>query len=161
MPYKSAAQRRFMHVRHPGIAKKWDQKYGGSIAVGERNPSGESNTGGLPRRKPSGNPRIPSRMPENYEGGPAPTKPVSQDNNNNMRAAMRRLRGHMPGPKSQNTPTRRVTKPSRQIEGVIRKAEAKKAVNEARKSNLTEKQYYAKQQKERRSAALQRRSQRK
>jgi len=24
MPYKSDAQRRFMHAQHPGIAKRWD-----------------------------------------------------------------------------------------------------------------------------------------
>jgi hypothetical protein len=24
MPYKSAAQRRFMHARHPDIAARWD-----------------------------------------------------------------------------------------------------------------------------------------
>jgi len=28
MPYKSKAQLRFMHARHPGIAGKWDKKYG-------------------------------------------------------------------------------------------------------------------------------------
>ena len=27
MPYKSDAQRKFMHARHPKIAKKWDAKY--------------------------------------------------------------------------------------------------------------------------------------
>lgn len=32
MPYKSAKQRRFMHARKPGIAKRWDKKYGGKIA---------------------------------------------------------------------------------------------------------------------------------
>lgn len=29
MPYKSAKQRRFMHAKHPAIAKRWDKKYGG------------------------------------------------------------------------------------------------------------------------------------
>ena len=29
MPYKSDAQRRFMHAKHPAIAKRWDKKYGG------------------------------------------------------------------------------------------------------------------------------------
>jgi len=24
MPYKSAKQRRYMHAKHPGIAKRWD-----------------------------------------------------------------------------------------------------------------------------------------
>jgi len=28
MPYKSDAQRKFMHAAHPDIAKKWDKKYG-------------------------------------------------------------------------------------------------------------------------------------
>jgi len=27
MPYKSEAQRRFMHARHPKIAKRWDEEY--------------------------------------------------------------------------------------------------------------------------------------
>jgi len=31
MPYRSAKQRRFMHLKHPGIAGKWDKKYGGKI----------------------------------------------------------------------------------------------------------------------------------
>jgi hypothetical protein len=31
MPYRSAKQRRYMHVKHPKIAKRWDRKYGGRI----------------------------------------------------------------------------------------------------------------------------------
>lgn len=31
MPYRSAKQRRFMHAKHPKIAKRWDRKYGGKI----------------------------------------------------------------------------------------------------------------------------------
>lgn len=31
MPYRSAKQRRYMHARHPGIAKRWDRKYGGKV----------------------------------------------------------------------------------------------------------------------------------
>lgn len=31
MPYKSDKQRRFMHAKHPRIAKKWDKKYGGRV----------------------------------------------------------------------------------------------------------------------------------
>lgn len=27
MPYKSKAQMRYMHKKHPKIAKKWDKKY--------------------------------------------------------------------------------------------------------------------------------------
>ncbi len=34
MPYKSAKQRAFMHIHHPGIAAKWDKKYGGKIDKG-------------------------------------------------------------------------------------------------------------------------------
>lgn len=26
MPYKSDRQRRFMHAKHPGIAKRWDKE---------------------------------------------------------------------------------------------------------------------------------------
>ena len=29
MPFKSEAQRRFMHAKHPRIAARWDRKYGG------------------------------------------------------------------------------------------------------------------------------------
>lgn len=28
MPYKSKAQLRFMHAKHPAIAKRWDKEYG-------------------------------------------------------------------------------------------------------------------------------------
>ncbi len=31
MPYKSEKQRRYLHAKHPEIAKKWDKKYGGKI----------------------------------------------------------------------------------------------------------------------------------
>ena len=31
MPYKSAKQRRYMHAKHPTIAKRWDKKYGGKV----------------------------------------------------------------------------------------------------------------------------------
>lgn len=27
MPYKSDAQRRFMHAKHPDIAARWDKEY--------------------------------------------------------------------------------------------------------------------------------------
>jgi hypothetical protein len=36
MPYKSAKQRRYMHAKHPGIAKKWDAKYGGKVVKKKR-----------------------------------------------------------------------------------------------------------------------------
>lgn len=29
MPYKSSAQRAYMHIHHPDIAKRWDKEYGG------------------------------------------------------------------------------------------------------------------------------------
>ena len=31
MPYRSAKQRRYMHAKHPEIAKRWDKAYGGKI----------------------------------------------------------------------------------------------------------------------------------
>lgn len=31
MPYKSAKQRRYMHAKHPKVAKRWDRKYGGRV----------------------------------------------------------------------------------------------------------------------------------
>jgi hypothetical protein len=31
MPYRSAKQRRYMHAKHPKIAKRWDRKYGGKV----------------------------------------------------------------------------------------------------------------------------------
>ena len=31
MPYRSSKQRAFMHINLPGIAKRWDEKYGGKI----------------------------------------------------------------------------------------------------------------------------------
>lgn len=37
MPYKSERQRRFMHARHPDVAARWDDKYGGKIG-GKRKP---------------------------------------------------------------------------------------------------------------------------
>jgi len=36
MPYKSEKQRKFMHAKHPQIAKKWDRKYGSKAAQGKR-----------------------------------------------------------------------------------------------------------------------------
>jgi len=34
MPYKSKAQRGWMHIHEPEIAKRWDKKYGGKIGGG-------------------------------------------------------------------------------------------------------------------------------
>lgn len=36
MPYKSDAQRKFMHAQHPRIAAKWDKKYGGGVKKGTK-----------------------------------------------------------------------------------------------------------------------------
>ena len=36
MPYKSEAQRRYMHAKKPKIAKRWDKKYGGKKKKGYR-----------------------------------------------------------------------------------------------------------------------------
>jgi hypothetical protein len=37
MPYKSEAQRRFMHAQHPDIAERWDKEYS-STHLPERAP---------------------------------------------------------------------------------------------------------------------------
>jgi hypothetical protein len=39
MPYRSEAQRRFMHARHPDIAARWDSEYGGKIVKKGKKPS--------------------------------------------------------------------------------------------------------------------------
>ena len=31
MPYKSDKQRKFMHAKHPEIAKRWDKEAGGKV----------------------------------------------------------------------------------------------------------------------------------
>lgn len=41
MPYKSAKQRRYMHARHPEIAKKWDKKYGGKVQKSKKKKKGK------------------------------------------------------------------------------------------------------------------------
>lgn len=38
MPYRSEAQRRFMHARHPGIAARWDREYGGKVRPKRKRP---------------------------------------------------------------------------------------------------------------------------
>jgi hypothetical protein len=38
MPYRSQAQRRFMHARHPGIAHRWDKEYPNQKGLPERAP---------------------------------------------------------------------------------------------------------------------------
>jgi hypothetical protein len=39
MPYRSELQRRFMHAKHPDIAKRWDKEYGGQINALKRKVS--------------------------------------------------------------------------------------------------------------------------
>lgn len=34
MPYKSSAQRKYMHAKLPKIAARWDKKYGGKVKKG-------------------------------------------------------------------------------------------------------------------------------
>ena len=31
MPYRSERQRRYMHAKHPTIAARWDEEYGGRV----------------------------------------------------------------------------------------------------------------------------------
>ncbi len=31
MPYRSEAQRRYMHAKVPKVASRWDKKYGGKV----------------------------------------------------------------------------------------------------------------------------------
>jgi hypothetical protein len=31
MPYRSEKQRKFMHAKHPDIAKRWDKETGGKV----------------------------------------------------------------------------------------------------------------------------------
>jgi hypothetical protein len=46
MPFKSDAQRRFMHARHPGIAKRWRKEHGPQHNLPER--KGEKRKKGHP-----------------------------------------------------------------------------------------------------------------
>jgi hypothetical protein len=36
MPYKSDKQRKFMHAKHPEIAKRWDKETGGKVKKGKK-----------------------------------------------------------------------------------------------------------------------------
>ena len=36
MPYKSDAQRKYVHAKHPKIAKRWDKEYGSSGELPEK-----------------------------------------------------------------------------------------------------------------------------
>lgn len=38
MPYKSDKQRKFMHARHPEIAKRWDKETGGKVEKSKPKP---------------------------------------------------------------------------------------------------------------------------
>jgi hypothetical protein len=40
MPYRSAKQRKFMHAKHPDIAKRWDRDYGGKVQPKKRKSKG-------------------------------------------------------------------------------------------------------------------------
>lgn len=36
MPYKSDKQRKYMHAKHPEIAKRWDKETGGKVQRGKK-----------------------------------------------------------------------------------------------------------------------------
>lgn len=36
MPYKSEKQRKYMHAKHPEIAKRWDKETGGKVQRGKK-----------------------------------------------------------------------------------------------------------------------------
>lgn len=56
MPYKSERQRRFMHARHPEIAKRWDKEYGAKV---ERSaPKGHAGSSKAQRGSPGKGRRI-------------------------------------------------------------------------------------------------------
>jgi len=39
MPYRSEKQRGFMHAKHPEIAKRWDEEYGGKVVPKKAAPA--------------------------------------------------------------------------------------------------------------------------
>ncbi len=41
MPFKSEAQRRFMHAKHPDMASRWERKYGSPRKLPARAPRRE------------------------------------------------------------------------------------------------------------------------
>jgi len=53
MPYKSKAQLRFMHARHPKIAARWDKEYGVSRNLPERVKPRDKRTSRAQARKRS------------------------------------------------------------------------------------------------------------
>ena len=53
MPYRSKAQRNFMHAVHPDIAARWDQEYGGKIVPSK----GKSNGNARRKVQPKANTR--------------------------------------------------------------------------------------------------------
>jgi hypothetical protein len=36
VPYRSAKQRAYLHIHHPGIAARWDREYGGKIVPSKK-----------------------------------------------------------------------------------------------------------------------------
>jgi hypothetical protein len=46
MPYRSEAQRGYMHVHHPAIAARWDRKYGGKIVPSKKKRKRDHEAGG-------------------------------------------------------------------------------------------------------------------
>lgn len=46
MPYKSAAQRKYMHAKHPEIAKRWDKEYPDQKGLPKKKTSRESSKKG-------------------------------------------------------------------------------------------------------------------
>lgn len=54
MPFRSEAQRKFLHANHPSLARKWESKYGSAAA----NRKGKS-----PKRK-----GFLSKVAEGYRG---------------------------------------------------------------------------------------------
>jgi hypothetical protein len=45
MPYKSDKQRRFMHAKHPEIAKRWDKETGGKVVKSKAKTSTKKKKG--------------------------------------------------------------------------------------------------------------------
>lgn len=147
MPYKSDQQRRYMHAQLPEIAKRWDKEQkgnnpdrtrqrwssgrgpnrnpnagfgtqpGGRIAPGERNPSGGGPVRIPPRRGRIGTPGGEFKRPPGEGGFRTPGM---------LDAIKRRMGVQSPGRRSQRP------KRSQQLNEVVRRQEAKKAISKAR-----------------------------
>lgn len=52
MPYRSAKQRRYMHAKHPEIAARWDEEYGGEVepSGGEKSEKNKKKKAHIQRR---------------------------------------------------------------------------------------------------------------